>query len=117
MSEPCDDDPVRGRPAALDDVVRASRGGDGRSAVGGVFGRWDEAVGPAWPPTCRPVRLDGGALLVEVDDPAWATQVRLPRRRRHAGACATSPASTVERLEVRVRAPGAPPADDAPSVD
>ena len=25
----------------------------------------------------RPVRLEHGALLVEVDDPAWATQVRL----------------------------------------
>ena len=41
-----------------------------------MFGRWEEAVGAAIAANVRPVRLEDGTLLVEVDDPAWATQVR-----------------------------------------
>ena len=67
----------------------------------GVFGQWEDAVGPALASHVRPVRLDGGALLVEVDEPAWATQVRLladdlrSRLRVVAGV-------TVDRIDVRV---------------
>ena len=61
---------------ALDGLLRSLRGGAGRAEVGGVFGRWEEAVGAALAANVRPVRLEHGALLVEVDDPAWATQVR-----------------------------------------
>lgn len=45
------------------------------TVVGGVFGQWQEAVGPAVADHVQPVRLDGSTLTVEVDDPAWATQV------------------------------------------
>ena len=62
--------------ASLDAVVKSLRG-PSRAAVGGVFGRWAEAVGEQIAAHVQPVRLDGGKLLVEVDDPAWATQVRL----------------------------------------
>ena len=54
----------------------------------------------------RPVRLEHGVLLVEVDEPAWATQVRFladdirRRLREEAGVEVTS-------LEVRVRAAAA----------
>lgn len=63
--------------AALDDVVRSLRGGGrvGRREVGGLFGRWDEVVGAQIAAHVRPVRLDDGVLLVEVDEPGWATQV------------------------------------------
>ena len=94
---------------ALDAVVRSLRGGAGRADVGGVFGRWEEAVGPAVAANVRPVRLEDGTLLVAVDDPAWATQVRLladdllGRLRDVAGVA-------VERLEVRVGGPGGRPA-------
>jgi predicted nucleic acid-binding Zn ribbon protein len=47
------------------------------AALGGVFGRWEEAVGEAVAAHVRPLRLDGDVLVVEVDDPAWATQLRL----------------------------------------
>jgi len=69
------DDPVPVT-EALDGLLRSLRGGAGRAEVGGVFGRWEEAVGPALAANVRPVRLEHGTLLVEVDDPAWATQVR-----------------------------------------
>lgn len=61
---------------SLDGVVKSLRG-PSRAAVGGVFGRWEESVGEQIAAHVQPVRLDGGVLLVEVDDPAWATQVKL----------------------------------------
>ena len=74
-------DPVNDRDpipisASLDEVVRSLRG-PGRREVGGVFGRWEEAVGAQVAAHARPVRLDGGVLVVEVDEPAWATQITL----------------------------------------
>jgi predicted nucleic acid-binding Zn ribbon protein len=60
---------------SLDSVMRSLRGTD-RIQIGGVFGRWDDAVGPAIAAHVRPVRLDERVLTVEVDDPAWATEVK-----------------------------------------
>lgn len=73
-------------------------------AMGGVFGRWEVAVGDAVARHVQPIRLDGTTLVVEVDEPAWATQLRflestLKRRLlEEAGA-------VVETVEVRVRRP------------
>ena len=86
---------------ALDGLLRSLRGGAGRAEIGGVFGRWEEAVGPAIAANVRPVRLEHGTLLVEVDEPAWATQVRLLSddvRRRLAEVTGVE----VEAVEVRV---------------
>lgn len=86
--------------SSLDGVVRSLRG-PSRSAVSGVFGRWDEAVGAQIASHVKPVKLDEGVLLVEVDDPAWATQVKFlaptitERLLDVAGV-------RVERIEVRV---------------
>ena len=99
-----DDDPIPVT-AALDGLLRSLRGGAGRAEVGGVFGRWEEAVGPAVAANVRPVRLEHGVLLVEVDDPAWATHVRfladdlLARLKSLVGV-------QVDALEVRVARPG-----------
>lgn len=60
---------------SLDGVVRSLRG-PSRSAVSGLFGRWDDAVGAQVASHVKPVKLDEGVLVVEVDDPAWATQVK-----------------------------------------
>ena len=86
---------------AIDGVVRALRGPGGRE-VGGVFGRWVEAVGDHVAAHVRPVKLDGAVLVVEVDEPAWATQVTLLSsniRDRLASVAGVQ----VERLDVRVR--------------
>jgi hypothetical protein len=45
-------------------------------ALSAVFSRWEEIVGPAVARHVRPIRFSGGALVVAVDQPAWATQVR-----------------------------------------
>ncbi len=60
---------------SLDGLLRDLRAG-ARHEVGGVFGRWDEMVGPVVAAHVRPVKLDQGRLLVEVDEPGWATQLR-----------------------------------------
>ena len=60
---------------SLDGVVRSLRG-PSRKAVSGLFGRWVEAVGPQVAEHVRPLKLDERVLVVEVDDPAWATQVK-----------------------------------------
>lgn len=101
--------------ASLDDVVRSLRGAD-RREVGGLFGKWDEAVGSQVAAHARPVRLDAGVLLVEVDEPAWATQVTLlsttlrERLAERAGV-------VVVRVEVRVARRGKPRRGDTPLVD
>ncbi len=41
-----------------------------------VFAHWEQLVGPALADHARPVSLRDGVLLVAVDQPAWATQVR-----------------------------------------
>lgn len=85
---------------SLDGVMRSLRGGD-RRQIGGVFGRWDEAVGDVVADHVRPVRLDGSVLTVEADDPTWATEVKflastiIARLSEVAGV-------SVERLEIRV---------------
>jgi predicted nucleic acid-binding Zn ribbon protein len=46
------------------------------SALGAVFSQWDEAVGPSVAAHARPVSLTDGVLVVVVDQPGWATQLR-----------------------------------------
>lgn len=86
--------------ASLDSIMKSLRGTD-RIQIGGVFGRWDDAVGANVAAHVRPVRLDQGVLTVEADEPAWATQVKfltstiIERLADVAGV-------VVERIEVRV---------------
>jgi predicted nucleic acid-binding Zn ribbon protein len=94
------DDPIA-LTEALDDVVRSLQGGAGRSEVRGVFGQWDDAVGETIAAHVRPVRLERGGLLVEVDEPAWATQVRLLTDDLRARLLDVAGVA-VERIEVRV---------------
>ena len=71
------------------------------ATLGGVFGRWEQAVGAAVAAHVQPLKLDGTTLVVTADDPAWATQLRFleatlrQRLREVAGA-------EVDHIEVRV---------------
>jgi hypothetical protein len=95
--------------ASLDGVVRSLQGGaaggaGAAQAIGGVFGRWGEIVGDTVAAHVQPVRLDGGHLVVEVADPAWATQIRLlagtVRQRIH-----DVTGTVVDAVDVRVAGP------------
>lgn len=71
-----------------------------------VFGKWAEMVGPALAERCRPLVVRNGALIVAVDEPGWATELRFlaPAILRRAEELAGQPVA--ERLEVRVIPPG-----------
>lgn len=49
---------------------------EGAHGVGKLFSGWSEIVGEAMAEHVQPVRIDRSALVVTVDHPAWATQVR-----------------------------------------
>ncbi len=92
---------------SLNSVVRSLRN-DPSDAVsssqqmGGVFGRWAEAVGDAVAAHVKPVKLDGTNLIVEVDDPAWATQLRFLEESMKRRLLEVAGA-TIETIEARVR--------------
>ena len=86
--------------SSLDSVMKSLRGTD-RIQIGGVFGRWDEAVGANVAAHVRPVRLDNGVLTVEADDPAWATQVKFLTSTITERLAAVAGVS-IERVDVRV---------------
>ncbi len=85
---------------SLDSMMKSLRGTD-RLQVGGVFGKWEEAVGEHVATHVRPVKLDQQTLLVEADTAAWATQVKFLSD-EITSRLATTAGVTVEHLEVRV---------------
>jgi len=62
--------------AALDGLL-GDQGWRTAAAIGSVFGRWDQLVGPDVAAHTRPERFSDGELLVIADSSVWATQVRL----------------------------------------
>jgi predicted nucleic acid-binding Zn ribbon protein len=102
------DDPVP-LSQSLAGVVKSLRGSEAAragavpaAALGGVFGRWSEAVGEAVAAHVQPVKLDGDRLVVEVDDPAWATQLKfLEATLRERLAQVTG--AVIRQFEIRVR--------------
>jgi hypothetical protein len=74
MSDRRDTDP-RTLGDSIGEVLRALRGGDGR-ATAGLFARWPDIVGASVAEHVRPISIEGDRLLVEVDEPGWATQLR-----------------------------------------
>jgi predicted nucleic acid-binding Zn ribbon protein len=95
------DDPVP-LSESLDAVVRSLRGPSAK-AVAGVFAGWDEAVGPQVAAHARPVSLDDGRLVVEVDEPGWATQLRFLETTLRERLAGVSGGYEVRSIEVRVR--------------
>lgn len=61
--------------ASLDEMSRRL-GLGGSRGVGRLFASWVTIVGPQMAEHVQPVRIDRESLVVTVDHPAWATQVR-----------------------------------------
>ena len=87
---------------SLDAVVRSLRGA-GAKATAGVFGHWEDAVGPLVAAHARPAVLDGGRLVVEVDEPGWATQLRFLEHELLERLASVAGPGAVRSIEVRVR--------------
>lgn len=69
-----------GDPTAFGPAIRellAARGWEERAAVGGVFGRWPQIVGPELADHTEPQTFEDGVLVVAADSTAWAAQLRL----------------------------------------
>jgi len=72
------------------------------SSLGAVFSRWEEVVGPVVAAHATPRSLTDGILVVAVDQPGWATQLRylsadlLQRLKEVAGE------GVVGRIDIRV---------------
>ena len=91
---------TRGRCATASTRSSARCGAPSARSLAGVFSRWEEAVGPQIAAHARPAALVDGCLVVEVDHPTWATQLRFletdlltrsaGRRRRRRGRRASS---------------------------
>ena len=89
--------------SSLDDVLRGL-GGPGVAAVRTVFSEWTALVGARTAAHAKPVSLDGGCLLVVVDEPGWATRFRYEQAgllQRFADELGNG---VVSRIDVRVRA-------------
>ena len=96
-----DEDPVS-LEESLDALVRSLRGAGAR-ATAGVFGQWEDAVGPLVAAHARPALLDDGRLVVDVDQPGWATQLRYLETDLLARLAAVAGPGAVRSIEVRVR--------------
>lgn len=67
-------------PERLDEAfggLLAARGWNERAAVGAVFGKWAQIVGPQLAAHTNPESFDSGVLVLGADSSAWATQLRL----------------------------------------
>lgn len=73
---------------------------DNSAAVGGVFTHWDEVVGESLARNVQPLKLEGGVLVVEAVDAAWATQFRFLENDVKARLSERIGAD-IERIEVR----------------
>ena len=73
-NQPGEDQPRR-LARSLDDVSRAI-GAPPVEVLSVIFSRWEEVVGAAVAAHSRPVSLRRSTLVVSVDHPAWATQLR-----------------------------------------
>lgn len=74
------------------------------SALGAVFSRWEEAVGPTVAAHSRPVALTDGVLRVAVDQPGWATQLRYLTTTLMARLDDVAGAGVVRRIDIYVDA-------------
>jgi predicted nucleic acid-binding Zn ribbon protein len=100
---PGDDAPApRSLADGLDGVLRRL----GAPAVGGmdrIFDQWDDVAGPAISSAATPVSLRDGVLVLSVDDPGWATQLRYLQTELLARLTEVAAEADVRAIEVRVR--------------
>lgn len=76
---PTSDNPDRRPPRKVGESLDRLLGNLGSPVAGtvaGLFGRWEELVGPRIAEHARPVAVKSGALVVVVDDHAWAAELR-----------------------------------------
>jgi predicted nucleic acid-binding Zn ribbon protein len=84
------------------DRVAASLGVARASTLSGLFASWPDLVGESVASHARPRSLKDGTLVVAVDEPAWATQLRWLEADLVARCADVLGPGQVQRIEVRV---------------
>ncbi len=84
------------------DRAAAAMGAPRASALHTVFVRWPELVGPAIAAHAQPLSLKEGVLVIGVDQPGWATQLRFLDTSLKAQLAAALGEGVVTRVELRV---------------
>jgi predicted nucleic acid-binding Zn ribbon protein len=85
------------------DTVPAGLGAPPADALAALFARWADLAGPTLAGHGSPASIDGGVLLVVVDESAWATEWRYRQGEVLKRCDDELGAGVVERVEVRVR--------------
>jgi predicted nucleic acid-binding Zn ribbon protein len=98
---PGEDRPPRRVGESLDRVA-AALGVTRATTLTGIFASWDELVGDAVAQHVRPRSLRDKTLLVVVDDPSWATQMRWLEADLLTRLVEVLGPGQVDRIEVRV---------------
>jgi predicted nucleic acid-binding Zn ribbon protein len=88
--------------ASLDRAL-SRLGGVRAATLDQVFAHWDDVVGPQIAAHARPLTLRDGVLAVAVDQPAWATQLRLLGGSLLARLSEVAGPDAVRAIEVRVK--------------
>lgn len=86
---------------SLDRITRRL-GGPASSVFASLFAGWEELVGPDIAAHSRPVSLRRGVLVLMVDHPAWATQLRFMTSELLVRICEAVGTSDVAEIQVRV---------------
>jgi predicted nucleic acid-binding Zn ribbon protein len=68
-----------------------------------VFSRWSALVGPTIATHARPASVRGDLLVVNVDDPAWGTELRYQAQGLLSKIADSVGRGSPTRMEVRVR--------------
>lgn len=83
--------------------LSASFGGPPVGVLTAVFASWDDVVGEGVAAHARPRSLRHGVLVVLVDDPVWATQLRWLESDLLARLASVAGEGSVTEIQVRVR--------------
>jgi predicted nucleic acid-binding Zn ribbon protein len=84
------------------DAIARRLGAPRADSLGALFNRWSEIVGEGIAAHATPRSLRRGTLIVAVDDPAWATELRSMTPMILERCAAVAGADMVARIEVRV---------------
>ncbi len=99
--EAADTDPGSRLAEELDALLRRL-GSESTTVVAGVFSNWHELVGDTVAQHASPIKLEAGRLLVEVDEPAWATQMHFLES-EIIRKLSASTGNTINGIDVRVK--------------
>lgn len=88
---------------ALDRVTRRL-GGPPTDVLAAIFGHWQQLVGPDIAAHARPVSLRRGRLVLLVDHPAWAGQLRFMTGDLMARIAEATGSGEVQEIHIRVGA-------------